>query len=203
MTNTRRVSALAVAALLLGALTACDGEAAEPARTETPSRTPSSSTSTAVPTPTDTETADQAATQIVRDYFATVDRLRQDSELSLSTLRSVTIGGELDAQTIFTRNQRSDGYRQVGDTRLVDLVTQAVNLDDSAGSTATAQIDVCWDVSAVDVLDRAGDSLVSPDRLDRGWTRYTVVNRNWKKQSERGWRVTSSQDLEKAPCSGD
>jgi hypothetical protein len=203
MTNTRRVSALVSTALMIGALSACDGEAAAPSSTETASQTPTSSTTTIDPTPTDAEVAEAAATEVVQKYFAAVDQLRQDSRVPLGILTRVTLGGELDAQTIFTRNQRAEGYRQVGDTELVHLLTQAVSLDGGTNEPPTVQIDACWDVSAVDVLDGDGASIVSPDRLERGWTRYTVVNSNWKKRPDSGWRVTSSRDLQKAPCSGD
>ena len=51
---------------------------------------------------------------------------------------------------------------------------QSVNLDNSdpkAGKVPTVQIDVCYDVSDVDVLDANGKSVVSPDRPDTGWIR--------------------------------
>ena len=203
MRSTRRTLALAVAALLVCALAGCNDE---PASTTTPTETPTSSTpSPSSPTsdpPTDSEVAEQAASQVVRDYIATVDRLRKDRTQSLGQLKAVAIGGELDAQTIFTRNQRRAGNRQTGDTQVIDVVAQSVNLDHAQkGQAPTVQLDVCWDVSAGDVLDREGQSIVSPDRPVRGWTRYTVSNHQWKTDPEDGWRVTSSQDLEKAPCS--
>ncbi len=204
MTHGRKISALASAALLLSALVACSDDTAASNPTDTPAPSSSPSSSTTSEQRTDTAIAEEAASKIVRKYFATVDRLRRNARASLATLKAVTVGGELEAQTLFTRNQREQGYRQVGDTELVDIVTQSVNLDGGTGDEApTVQLDACWDVSAVDVVDRGGDSIVGPDRPDRGWTRYTLVNRDSGTPSPGAWRVTSSQDLKKAPCSGE
>ncbi len=205
MTNARRSLALAVAALLVSALAGCSED---PASTTTPtespsSSTPSPSTSTSDP-PTDSEVAEQAATQLATDYFAIVDRVRQDVKEPLKQLEMVAIGGQLAAQELLTHNQHKVGNRQVGDTHVVDVVIQSVNLDNSdpkAGELPTVQMDVCWDVSDVDVVNSQGKSIVSPDRADRGWTRFTVANHHWKAQPEDGWRISNGQDLKKAPCS--
>ena len=77
---------------------------------------------------------------------------------------------------------------------------QSVNLGDKR-DVPTVQLDVCWDVSNGDVLDRDGQSIVSEDRPERGWTRYIVANHEWRSHPDDGWRVSSGRDLEKAPCS--
>ena len=64
----------------------------------------------------------------------------------------------------------------------------------------TVQIDVCYDVSGVDILDRDGKSVVTPDRPETGWVRYSVANYQWKERPRDGWRVASGTDLERAPC---
>ena len=140
----------------------------------------------------------------VRQYFAVVDRLRQDPTTSLRQLRSVAIGGQLTAQEVFTRNQRKAGNQQVGDTRVVEVVVQQLDLGGSTSEderSPTAQLDVCWDVAAVDVLNSHGQSIVTPQRPERGWTRYTLTSSREKALSEAGWRVSNGVDLEKSPCS--
>ena len=87
---------------------------------------------------------------------------------------------------------------QVGDTKIVKLKVQSISLDRSA----TALVDVCWDVSGVDIVDADGKSAVSPDRKDVGWTRFTVTNDKWDTAPVDGWRVSGGSDLEKAPCIG-
>jgi hypothetical protein len=75
---------------------------------------------------------------------------------------------------------------------------ESVSLD----NPATALVDVCWDVSAVDVVDGDGKSVVTPERKDVGWTRLTVTNPTWEKTPTDGWRVSGGSDLEKKPCVG-
>lgn len=201
MTYTRGITTLA-ATLLMVALAGCSDD---PASTTTPSESPSSpspSTSTTADPPSDSEVAERVASQVLRDYYATVDRLRQDATQPLSQLKTVANGGQLAAQTIFTRKQREAGNRQTGGAQVIELVVQSVNLDSSGnGQVPTVQIDACWDVSAVDVLDRDGQSIVTPARPERGWTRYTLANHEWKTSPQNGWRVVSGSDLEKTPCS--
>ena len=90
-----------------------------------------------------------------------------------------------------------------GTTAISELKVQSVNLDNSApdaGKVPTVVIDVCWDVSKVDVLDKSGKSIVSPDRPDTGWTRYTVANYEYAADPTGGWRVATGQDLKQTPC---
>lgn len=203
MTNARRSLALVVAALAVSTLAGCSEDPASttPPTELTSSSTPSPTTTTTEP-PSDGELAEQAASQVLRDYYATVDRLRQDATQPLGQLKAVANGGQLAAQTLFTRNQREAGNRQTGGAQVIELVVQSVNLDTSGkGQVPTVQVDACWDVSAVDVLDRDGNSIVTPTRPERGWTRYTLANHEWKASPQNGWRVVSGSDLEKAPCS--
>jgi hypothetical protein len=190
------------AALLLSTLAGCSNNSASRAPTSDPSSTstPSPSQTTSEP-PSESEVAEQSASKVVRDYYETVGRLRQDPSQPLSQLKAVANGGQLAAQETFTRNQRKAGNRQTGDAKVLEVLVQSVNLQPAKGQVPEVQLDVCWDVSDVDVLDPSGKSVVSPDRADVGWTRYTVTNHEWAKRPEDGWRVISGQDLEKAPCS--
>ena len=63
-------------------------------------------------------------------------------------------------------------------------------------------VDVCWDVSDVDIVDGDGKSVVTPERKDVGWTRFTVTNATWDTAPTDGWRVSGGSDLEKEPCVG-
>jgi hypothetical protein len=95
------------------------------------------------------------------------------------------------------------GQRQIGTTANSELTVQSVNLDNSdpsAGEVPTVVIDVCWDVSKVDVLDKSGKSIVSPNRPDTGWTRYTVANYKYAADPTSGWRVATGQDLKQTLC---
>jgi len=139
----------------------------------------------------------------VRRYFSTIDRLAQDPSSDTSELNSVTTSSELTAETRFLEGQHRRGERQVGTTKVAKLKVQSVNLDNSdpaTGKIPTVVIDVCWDVTGVDVLGKSGKSIVSVNRPNTGWTRYTVANYHFAADPSDGWRVASGQDLKQAPC---
>ncbi len=203
MTISRGAHALATAALLLAAVSACTDDSSEATPTEEPTSESSSPMSSQPSPPTDSEIAADAATQVVRDYFAAVDGLRQDPESALRELKVVATGSELSAQQLLIRAERGKGLRQTGDTRLAKLTMQSMNLDNSdpeGGKVPTAQVDVCWDVTEVDLVDENGKSVVVPSRPDRGWIRFTVTNHQWNTDPNGGWRVMAGQDLERTPC---
>ncbi len=201
MTNSRGVLSLATAALLLvaGASCADDTDPADP-RSNPPASSPSSSS----PTPTSpSEAATAHATETVRDYYAVRNELRRDPTQPLSSLKSVAISTELTTQQTLFNRERKQGLHQTGETKVVELQVQSVNLDNSdpqAGKVPTVQIDVCFDVSGVDVLGADGKSVVTPDRPDTGWIRYSVANYQWASDPDGAWRVASSQDIERTPC---
>ncbi|GAA4699797.1 hypothetical protein [Nocardioides conyzicola] len=136
-------------------------------------------------------------------YFAVIDELGKDPDLALKKLDSVATSTQLSAERMLLRGQHDRGERQVGDTHIAELTVQSVNLENSdpaAGKVPTVAIDVCWDVSAVDVLDRDDRSIVPTDRPDTGWTRYVVANYKYAADPVGGWRVATGKDLKQAPC---
>ena len=74
------------------------------------------------------------------------------------------------------------------------------NSDPQAGKVPTVQIDLCFDVTDVDVVDAQGKSVVKTDRPDTGWIRFLVSNYHWDDDPDGGWRVASSQDIERTRC---
>jgi len=184
--------------MLLVALTACADDGNDPAApgTSAPS-TPAPTTSSSTP-PSESEIASEAASAMVRQYFKTVGLVRQDPKRPASDLDTVASSTQLLAQKNLLKRQRADGLHQTGITKVVKLNVQSVSLDDPA----TAVIDVCWDVSGVDVVDRSGKSVVTPERKDVGWTRFTVTNTKWETAPTDGWRVSGGSDLDKEPCVG-
>ena len=202
MTNSRGALSLATAVLLLVAGTSCADDDGDP--TDPRSNPPASSPSSSSPTPTSpSESATAAATATVNDYYAIRNQLRRDPTQPLSRLKSVAISTELTTQQTLFKRERKQGLHQTGETKVVELQVQSVNLDNSdpqAGKVPTVQIDVCFDVSGVDVLDADGKSVVTPDRPDTGWIRYSVANYQWDSDPDGAWRVASSQDIERTPC---
>ena len=205
MKNRLGLTFLATGTLLLAAVSACADNDADPPQTTpaTSSQTESTEpTTSASPTsPNDAATAN--ATAAMTDYYAVLDGLRADPSSDLKRLRTVAIGAQLNAVQTLVQRQRDQGQRQTGTTVIGELKVQSVTLDNSdpdAGKVPTVVIDVCWDVTKVDVLDKSGESIVSPDRPDTGWTRYTVANYEYAADPTGGWRVATGQDLQQAPC---
>lgn len=203
MTNVRTLTISATAALLLIAGGGCadDGNGPGTTGSPSPSSTPPSS-STSSPR-TDSEQAGEDASSVLRNYFSVVDGLRQQPDKALDPLKTVATGSQLSAQQKLIGGERTKRRRQVGDTAIAELKVQTVNLDNSDPSTGkvpTVTIDVCWDVSNVDIVDSSGRSVVSPDRPPTGRTRYTLTNYKWADDPARGWRVATGQDLKQKPC---
>ena len=193
----------ATGTLMLAAVSACSGNDADPPSSSQSSSSSLSESPTSASPTSPSEAASTAAESVVRDYFLVVDDLRQRPGRPLSTLRAVSTSGELSAQQRLIGSERERGLRQIGDTRIADLQVQAINLDNAdpqAGKAPTVQVDVCWSVVDVDVVDARGESVVSPSRPDSGWIRFTVANYRWSSNPDDGWRVASSQDLRKKPC---
>jgi len=203
-TQERRAIVVATAALLLVATPSCaSGGDNDPAASR--SSAPSSPTPTQASTTLQSESqrAEAAASSLVEKYYATVDKLSQDPEARLDQLSSVATGLQLSAQRKALQSHRKNRQRQTGATKVILVKVQSVNLDNSdpkSGKVPTVAVDVCWDVSNVDVVDSDGKSVVSPGRPDSGWTQLSVTNYDYSNDPARGWRVATGQDIERASC---
>jgi len=203
-TQERRAIVVATAALLLAAAPSCAGGG-----DNDPAASRSSAPSSRAPTPSpmtpqsESQKASDAATALVEKYYATVDKLSQDPEARLDQLSSVATSLQLSAQRKVLQNQRKNGQRQTGATEVILVKVQSVNLDNSdskSGKVPTVEVDVCWDVSNVDVVDSDGKSVVSPGRPDTGWTQLSVTNYHFDNDPANGWRVATGEDIERASC---
>ncbi|MCR1785866.1 hypothetical protein KVF89_25245 [Nocardioides carbamazepini] len=205
MTHPLGLKSWATGALMLAAMSACASDGLDPDLPAPPPENPSMTT-TATPSSSSSSASDAAtatATNLLARYFETVDQVRSDPAASVDKLKDVAIGIQLDAQSNLVRRERADGRRQVGTTSVAVSKVQSVSLDNTDpanGVVPTVVVDVCWDVSDVDIVDTTGKSVVTPARQDRGWTRYTVANYQWNDDPEGGWRVASGEDLEEEPC---
>lgn len=203
MTHLRGVKSLAAAVLLLVAVTSCASNGDDPSASPSPApSSPAPSAATTTP-PSDSEIASEAASAVLRKFYDVRNQLRQDSAQPLSLLDSVAISTELAAQQNLFNKERKSGIHQTGETKVAELEVQSVNLDNAdpkAGKVPTVQIDLCFDVSDVDVIDKNGKSVTSPDRPDTGWIQFLVSNYQWDTDPDGGWRVASSQDIEREPC---
>lgn len=195
--------AWATGAMVLAAASGCGGSSADPPPT-TPVTTPASSVPPTSATPTDPSMAAVAdATKLMRRYLAVLDTVRSSRHGNVAKLKSVATSSELAGLENLVRRQQDEGQRQIGATVLSKLAVQSVNLansDPAEGKVPVVVIDVCWNVSSVDLVDQNGKSVVPPSRPDTGWTRYTVANYRYARNPHNGWRVATGQDLKQAPC---
>jgi hypothetical protein len=198
----QRANTIAVAALLLAAMSSCAGSGSDPTSSPAPTTTSTTPSPTASPTSA-SEIATNGASEAVRRYYAVRDQVRKDSKQPLDLLERVAIGTELGTQQSLFKRERNGGLHQTGETKIAVLEVQAVDLnnsDPSAGKVPTVQVDVCFDVSDVDIINADGKSAVSNDRPDTGWQRYIVANYEYDSDPAGAWKVASGEDIERAPC---
>jgi hypothetical protein len=205
MRSTRPIVLAGVVLLLSVACTATPPPAPTPsATTASPSASPS-----AEPTPspaTDEELAAAEAEALVRDFYRVNDEVRSDHDVALSRLKTVAASATLSGYTRLYEQERRDGEHQSGSTAIAQLEVQTVSLDNSdpdAGQVPTVVVDVCIDIRDIDILDSGGESIADPNRPETGWERQHVANYSWKKNPNDGWRVASSETLERKPCAAE
>ena len=203
----RACAAVTATVLAVTALSACTDSGPTPSPIPVPTDPTTSTLSEEPPQPAepslDSDLAASAAETALRDYLDLSNELRIDAGLPLDGLESHATGIELDSQTTFLTDWREKGWQATGEARLVEVDVVDVSLDNSApdsGRVPTVTVEVCADVAGTDVVDASGDSVVAPDRADRGWTRYLVSNYEWDADPTGGWRVASSETLEREPC---
>ena len=204
----RTAQTVLIATLLLALTAGCTastGTSSPPPTGSTMTPLPSVSASPS-PTPTDPKALARAHAQdLVLKYYALTDEVGVDPDVPLSRLERVATSVELSTRQEIVKQWRSDGWRKTGQTRITDLVVQSVSLDNSdpkAGLVPTVQVDVCYDVSEVDLVDESDASKVNSDRADRAWERLQVANYDYEDDPVGGWRVAALETLEKAPCAG-
>ncbi|MFC8797121.1 hypothetical protein ACFT2C_05275 [Promicromonospora sp. NPDC057138] len=182
----------------------CTASATDP--TPTPSATTTTSAPPSVspkPSPTtESELAAASAEALAHEYYRITDAVAADPT-NLKPLKTVATSAEL----IRLRNTfgpwEDDGWHKTGTIQVIDLTTQSVSFDDSGqGSNAgpTVQIDVCYDVADVDVVDASGESQVDANRPDRAWERLWISNPDYDDDPESGWLVADRKTLEREPC---
>ncbi len=169
--KTRAVAAVAVLTALL--MTGCDQGTGDP----TPSPTATSATPTVAPTtPTPTALTPEeedlrGAEQAVVALVAMTDQLGQDFTRRLDELYTVSRDQTVDTWIQLLNLRRVSGETQIGDS-VVEDIQVAKNAEGLWDATA------CLDVSGVNLVDKDGKSVVSPDRPPRVKYRYLIEKGN-------------------------
>ncbi|MFC8796982.1 hypothetical protein ACFT2C_04570 [Promicromonospora sp. NPDC057138] len=204
----RTTRPLLTATFLLALAAGCTASPGVSSSTPTSSATVPSPAVSASPSPSPTDPKALARThaeELTREYYALADQLGGDPKAPLSRLKRVATSVELDIRQQELEQWRNENWHQTGSTQIADLVVQSVSLDNSdptAGLVPTVQVDVCYDVGDVDLVDASGTSVISSSRPDRRWERLQVANYDYEADPTGGWRVASLETLEKAPCAG-
>lgn len=191
MTNRTRARAIGLAAALAAvALTSACNNPETPAATSTTSTilAPTSTTST-TSSPTSLTPAEKdlkSAEATIGRYWGVLDELAADPTKSLNQVATVARDQAASQSRIELGTLQAKGWTQVG---------QAV-VESSTASTKdgkTFSVSACIDVSKVNVVDKAGKSVVRPGRPDRQQYSYTVV------KAPQGFFVTVDT-LKGKPC---
>jgi hypothetical protein len=190
-------TAAAVSAALLTLLTGCNSERSQAAAPVVTTATPSPTQPTATPTATETPATPQekaiiAAEQAVRDYYAVMDRLGSNPAANPAQLRTVAVStGLIDAnnEVAFRRSKKQ---RQIGRTAVVYMRPTKVDLafrpnKRPAPDIPVVELNICYDVSGVNVVDSSGRSVVTAARKDKALAHMGVTNYDWP--NPHGWKI--------------
>ena len=150
-----RVPALALAAIAVLVVSGC----VEAAPSEPPAPTAS-----AEPVFASEEEALAAATEAYAAYLAVSDEVARDGWTGTGALGDVAGGDALKEDIRIAANFFDRGYIQEGSSAFDSMSIQQSTTDSSDLIITTY---VCLDVSAVDILDADGRSVVPGDRADR------------------------------------
>ncbi len=119
------------------------------------------------------EEALAAAEEVYSAYMSTVDEVLSNGGDGAQAIERFAIGEALETQKSGFEAAAMEGWRSIGQTRLSSWQLQAFDRE-----TGTVDFYVCKDVSGVDVVDGAGNSVVSELRPDRGAVEVRVVSRD-------------------------
>ena len=160
--------------LLAGCATALVATFALAGCVSAPTPTPSTSAATDAPVFASDEEALAAATEAYSAYLAAIDTVLAQGGGDTSKLADVASGEALVAETKTAEMYAERGYRSLGSTIFDSLKLQAIDGDGDGRTLVSTYL--CSDVSAVDVLDLTGASIVPSDRVDRFPLQITFKN---------------------------
>jgi len=157
---------LAAAALAALALAGC-----APAPAPAP---PTSAPATEAPVFKSDAEALAAATKAYAAYLKAIDAILAHGGADVSKLANVASGDALAAETKTAGMYVERKYRSRGTSEFDTLQLQT--MEDRRDGRTSVSAYLCSDVSAVDVVDQAGKSVVPPERVDRFPLQVTFEN---------------------------
>ena len=152
--------------------------------TSAPASTTSATSSATSLTPAEKDL--KSAEETIGRYWAVLDELAADPKKSLNQVATVARDQAADQSRIELGTLQAKGWTQVGQS-----VVRSSTATTKDGNTFS--VSACIDVSKVNVVDKAGESVVRPGRPDRQQYSYTVV------RTPQGFFVTVDT-LKGKPC---
>ena len=191
MTSRSRARAIAAVVTLAASIltSGCNDPAPTPSLSTSSTATSSSSTTTTTTSPPTLSPADKdvkAAADTISRYWKVVDELAADPRKSLNLVATVARGQAADQSRIEVGTIQAHGWRQVGES--VVASSKAATKDGK-----TFSVVACVDVSRVNVVDKAGKSVLRPGRPKRQQYTYAV------EKASQGFFVTIDT-LKGKPC---
>ena len=172
-----RISVAALAVMLL--LSGCVPTPASPTPTPKPSTTPVFASEAE---------ALAAATKAYAAYVRVSDEILADGGKNPERIKTVSSGAALKAALSGYREFRTKELRSVGISKVQNVTLQQFSNGPPSGADLVS-IYACLDVSSVDVLDKGGVSVVSPERPPR---QPFQVSEGW--DTRKGVLVVSSRE---------
>ena len=204
------IAAIAVAAL---ALSACNSTGdpgsnttsdAATATTSAPATT-DASTTTSAPTPTKSPEGEAiaAAEKMIPLYFQVGDSsIAAPDKFDREELKKVAISTALDDMENLVSAFQLQQLKASGSTEVESMTNPRVDLKldlkKSPPDVPTVQLDVCIDVSKLNVVDKDGKSAIPADRKPRQLWRVGVSNYEYPKAD--AWRVAYTDTRGNKTC---
>lgn len=168
--RTRALGAAASLAAVIVLISACSDPEPQPPVTSssTTTTTSTSTTTTSTPPPlTPAEKDLKSAEETIGRYWQVLDQLAADPKKSLNLVSTVARGQAASQSRVELGALQANGWTQVGQS--VVRSSSATTKDGKAFAVVA-----CIDVSGVNVVDKAGKSVVKAGRPDRQQYTYTV-----------------------------
>jgi len=188
------IAAIAVAALALSACqpTGDPGGTASGIATTTATSAPTPTTTPTTATASPEDSAIMAAKEMIPRYFQTGDAsLHDPAKFDREELKKVAISTALDEMQNRVSAFQAQELTGVGGTTVLSMenprVDLKLDLKKSPPDVPSVQLDVCIDVSKLNVVDKAGKSVIPADRKPRQLWRVGVANYEYPKAD--AWRV--------------
>jgi len=200
----RRTLSVLLAALVVVLAASCTGGTAQPSPVTT-SATTTPATTSPTPTPTPEDEAALRAGEVVRAYLrAQTNCLTDPPTTEITCFDPVAIGTELVSLKNALTSAQAMETRVVGDIAVASIQLQGVDLTNDAAASPpvvpTVVFDVCADVSGYNVVDKAGQSIVPPNRAAASPLKVSVYNYEYPHQTQ--WRVGYVVPAEDLACGG-